>query len=184
MSFIWFLLFCSRYNFAEKCDCPKTIHANWYSIPPYIRDKGSYKPGGLFPLLLEKIVARCCGNCTGGDGESEISYVNRRDNLVTKARDKIYHWLRFSNDCRKIATKVTYAMIKRSKQNDKPIGIPSKYLQLDQSARKIARTRCDCVWFASHWLKNWRESIKPISKHNNLNRVITFFKTALWLANE
>ncbi|KAK2552520.1 Cubilin [Acropora cervicornis] len=66
----------------EYCKCPKTIHANWYSIPPYIRGKGSYKPGGLFPLLLEKIVARCCGNCTGGDGESEISYVNRRDNLV------------------------------------------------------------------------------------------------------
>ena len=38
-------------------------------------------------MLLEKIVARCCGNCTGGDGESEISYVKRRDNLVTKARD-------------------------------------------------------------------------------------------------
>ena len=51
-------------------------------------DKGSYKPGGVFPLLLEKIVGHCCGNCTGGDGESEISYVDRRDNLVTKARAK------------------------------------------------------------------------------------------------
>ena len=28
--------------------------------------------------------------------------------------------------------------------------------------------------FASHWLKNWRESFKPITKCSNRNRVITF----------
>ena len=36
--------------------------------------------------------------------------------------------------------------------------------------------------FASHWLKNWRESFKPITKHNNRNHEITFdshLKTAL-----
>ena len=36
--------------------------------------------------------------------------------------------------------------------------------------------------FASHWLKNWRESFKPITKRNNRNHVITFdshLKTAL-----
>ena len=36
--------------------------------------------------------------------------------------------------------------------------------------------------FASHWLKNWRESFKPITKLSNLNHVITFdshLKTAL-----
>ena len=36
--------------------------------------------------------------------------------------------------------------------------------------------------FASHWLKNWRESFKPITKRSNRNHVITFdshFKTAL-----
>ena len=36
--------------------------------------------------------------------------------------------------------------------------------------------------FASHWLKNWRESFKPITKHSNRNHVITFdshLKTAL-----
>ena len=36
--------------------------------------------------------------------------------------------------------------------------------------------------FASHWLKNWRESFKPIIKHSNRNHVITFdshLKTAL-----
>ena len=36
--------------------------------------------------------------------------------------------------------------------------------------------------FASHWLKNWRDSFKPISKLSNLNHAITFdshLKTAL-----
>ena len=27
---------------------------------------------------------------------------------------------------------------------------------------------------ASHWLKNWRESLKPITKRSNRNHVITF----------
>ena len=29
--------------------------------------------------------------------------------------------------------------------------------------------------FASHWLKNWRESFKPIIKRSNQNHVITFY---------
>ena len=36
--------------------------------------------------------------------------------------------------------------------------------------------------FASHWLKNWRESFKPITKRSIRNHVITFdshLKTAL-----
>ena len=36
--------------------------------------------------------------------------------------------------------------------------------------------------FASHWLKNWRESFNLITKSNNRNHVITFeghLKTAL-----
>ena len=36
--------------------------------------------------------------------------------------------------------------------------------------------------FASYWLKNWRESFKPITKRSNRNHVITFdshLKTAL-----
>ena len=39
--------------------------------------------------------------------------------------------------------------------------------------------------FASHWLKNWRESFKPITKRSNRNHVITFdshLKTALMAA--
>ena len=38
--------------------------------------------------------------------------------------------------------------------------------------------------FASHWLKNWRESFKPITKRSNRNHVITFdshLKTALYV---
>ena len=38
--------------------------------------------------------------------------------------------------------------------------------------------------FASHWLKNWRESFKPITKSSNRNHMITFnshLKTALSL---
>ena len=38
--------------------------------------------------------------------------------------------------------------------------------------------------FASHWLKNWRESFEPISKRRDRSRVITFdshLKTALCL---
>ena len=36
--------------------------------------------------------------------------------------------------------------------------------------------------FDSHWLKNWRESFKPITKRSNRNQIITFsshLKTAL-----
>ena len=38
------------------------------------------------------------------------------------------------------------------------------------------------IGFASHWLKNWRESFKPITKRSNHNHGITFdshLKTAL-----
>ena len=38
--------------------------------------------------------------------------------------------------------------------------------------------------FASHWLKNWRESLKPITKRSNRDHVITFdshLKTALYI---
>ena len=40
-----------------------------------------------------------------------------------------------------------------------------------------------CFGFASHWLKNWRESFEPITKRSNRNHVITFdshLKTALF----
>ena len=40
--------------------------------------------------------------------------------------------------------------------------------------------------FAFHWLKNWRESFKPITKSSNRNHVITFdshLKSALIARN-
>ena len=41
--------------------------------------------------------------------------------------------------------------------------------------------------FASRWLKNWRDSFKPITQHSNSNHVITFdshLKTALMTFSE
>ena len=38
--------------------------------------------------------------------------------------------------------------------------------------------------FASHWLKNWRKSFKPITRHSNRNHLITLishWKTSLML---
>ena len=41
--------------------------------------------------------------------------------------------------------------------------------------------------FASRWLKNWRDSFKPITKHSNHNHVITFdghLKTTLFVCRQ
>ena len=48
-------------------------------------------------------------------------------------------------------------------------------------AREKSRVH-GAIGFASHWLKNWRKSFKPITKRSNRNHVITFdshLKTAL-----
>ena len=48
-------------------------------------------------------------------------------------------------------------------------------------AREKSRVH-GAVGFASNWLKNWRESFKPITKRSHRNHVITFvshLKTAL-----
>ena len=53
------------------------------------------------------------------------------------------------------------------------------------SLKEREKLRVHCVigfGFASRWLKNWHKSLKPITKHSNRNRVITFdshLKTAL-----
>jgi len=50
-------------------------------------------------------------------------------------------------------------------------------------AREKSRVQ-GAIGFASHWLKNWRESFKPITKRSNRNHAITFdshLKTALSL---
>ena len=48
-------------------------------------------------------------------------------------------------------------------------------------ARENSRVH-GAIGFASHWLKHWRQSFKPITKRSNRNHVITFdshLKTAL-----
>ena len=48
-------------------------------------------------------------------------------------------------------------------------------------AREKSRVH-GAIGFDSHWLKNWRESFKPITERSNRNHVITFdshLKTAL-----
>lgn len=82
--FFFVYFFVCLFIFTEKCKCPKRIIANWYDIPPYIQDNGpGREPSGLFPLLLKEIVPLCCGNCSEGDGPSEIIYHEKRQpNLV------------------------------------------------------------------------------------------------------
>ena len=50
-------------------------------------------------------------------------------------------------------------------------------------AREKSRVRGTIGFgFASHWLKNWRDSFEPITKRSNRNHVMTFdshLKTAL-----
>ena len=57
-----------------------------------------------------------------------------------------------------------------------------------REAREKSRVHC-AIGFgsASHWLKNWRDSLKPITKRSNRNHVITFdshLKTALMNQSE
>ena len=70
------------FDFLEKCKCPKITHANWYDVPTYVENHPGRDPSRLFPLSLGKIVEQCCGNCTGSEGESEISYSRRQETLV------------------------------------------------------------------------------------------------------
>ena len=55
-------------------------------------------------------------------------------------------------------------------------------LNLLKSQEKIARVRLTGINFASHWLKNWRDILEPITKRSNRKGVVTFdsqFNTAL-----
>ena len=63
----------------------------------------------------------------------------------------------------------------------------SKFLAItcnSREAREKLRVRGAIGFgFASHWLKNWRDSFKSITKRSNRNHVITFdshLKTALY----
>ena len=90
---------------------------------------------------------------------------------------------RFSNDCRKpkpkqlprpITTGACSAM-------NQPQFLAITCNSLEARERSRVHGAID-FGFASHWLKNWRESFKPITKRSNRNHGITFdshLKTAL-----
>jgi len=90
----------------------------------------------------------------------------------------------FAIDCRKTKTKaITPTNHNRSKQRNEPITIVA-IIWNSLKAREESRVH-GAIGFglASHWLKNWRESFKPITKRCNRNHVITFdshLKTALF----
>ena len=69
----------------------------------------------------------------------------------------------------------------KPKQLLRPITIPSNCNSLKAREKSRVHGAID-FGFASHWLKNWRESFKPITKRSNRNHVISFdshLKTAL-----
>ena len=67
--------------FLEKCKCPKVIRTNWYHHPPYIKAKEGQNPEGVFPILIQRIVDACCGNCTRGAGPSSVEYGIQKESL-------------------------------------------------------------------------------------------------------
>ena len=88
----------------------------------------------------------------------------------------------------KIDTKVTSTHPNVSKHGNKPIRISGYYQYLAQSARKNRANRQSTIGFGftSHWLKNWRETLKPISKCSSSHRLIAFdsyLNTALIVIN-
>ena len=80
--------------------------------------------------------------------------------------------MRFSNDCRKTKTKaITPTNHNTSSQRDEPITIPIAITCSSPEAREKSRVHGAIGFgFASHWLKNWRDSFKPIAKRSNRNQ--------------
>ncbi|XP_022795614.1 uncharacterized protein LOC111334188 isoform X1 [Stylophora pistillata] len=74
----------------EKCNCPKNIFANWYNIPPYVKYNGpGQNPTGLFPQFLPQLFSHCCGNCSEGNGPSEIIYDAKFQETLMDIKDVI-----------------------------------------------------------------------------------------------
>ena len=75
-------------------------------------------------------------------------------------------------------------MINRNKQRHEPIKAPSNNRHSLEAREKSRVHGAFDFGFACHWLKNWRDSFKPITTRSNRNHVITFdrhLKTALWI---
>ena len=67
----------------------------------------------------------------------------------------------------------------RARNQSQFLAILCNSLQAREKSRVHGAIGCG---FASHWLKNWRESVKPITKRSNRDNIITFdshLKTAL-----
>ena len=77
------------------------------------------------------------------------------------------------------ATNFSIYTTKMEGAGPKILGIGAKFKQVPCQKKLSCKPG---FGFASHWLKNWRESFKPITKRSNRNHVITFdshLKTAL-----
>ena len=44
-------------------------------------EKTSDKPKGIFPLLIDKMIKECCGNCSKGHGTSHVRYETPKKSL-------------------------------------------------------------------------------------------------------
>ena len=90
---------------------------------------------------------------------------------------------RFSNDCRKPNPKQLLRPITtRTNSSMNQSQFPAINCNSPEAREKSRVHGAIGFGFASHWLKNWHESFKPITQRSNCNHVITFnshLKTAL-----
>jgi hypothetical protein len=47
-----------------------------------IYNEGDSEPTGIFPILISKMINKCCGNCSKGHGVSHIKYDTPKDSLM------------------------------------------------------------------------------------------------------
>ena len=86
---------------------------------------------------------------------------------------------RFSNYYRKTKTKAITTGTNSAMNQSQFLAITCNSLKEREKSRVHGAIG---FGFPSHWLKNWRESFKPITKRSNRNHAITFdshLKTAL-----
>ena len=51
-------------------------------MPPFvIQEKDTEHPSGIFPILVDEIINKCCGNCSKGHGISHIRYGTPKETL-------------------------------------------------------------------------------------------------------
>ncbi|XP_065070746.1 uncharacterized protein LOC135695552 [Rhopilema esculentum] len=73
----------------EKCSCPKSITTNSYDYAPYSRYvKSGDQYGGIFFIILDKMIKDCCGSCSRGHGSSDIIWEKPAD-LKKKSMSKM-----------------------------------------------------------------------------------------------